>query len=396
MNTSLQEFEGPRLVRREETVDSVKLLNLCFGGPAIVNEEEILAGFVVPRRGGTYALFHGGKPVSQIGVFHDRLKMFDGTIQTGSIGGVCTRPDFRNLGLASRLLEHCAQQLKKEGATLMLISGTRGVYTRAGNVPHGKFIYFAVKPTGENKKYASDDLVIRRATSADSVLCSRLYQAEPVHFVRHKSAFENALRHPMESAYLHANPWIVELAGQAVAYLLLGLPYDQNESSGIRHVSEYAGSRAALAQAIKRIVTKDSLQMVHWSVAWQDQELIQLLTDDGNEGSPVPLYGHTLRILNFPHFMKGLRPMLDAHLDAKLLRGLRFEQSGPLLGDQGGDRYAIVRGRDRLELDGAAMTRLVMGNSDTQAEAIHATGVLDEVVSTLFPLPSFLPGLNYH
>jgi hypothetical protein len=78
------------------------------------------------------------------------------------------------------------------------------------------------------------------------------------------------------------------------------------------------------------------------------------------------------------------------------LRGLRFEQSGPLLGGTGNDHYTITRGSDRLELDGAEMTRLVMGNADPHAEAIQAPGPLAEVISALFPLPSFMPGLNYH
>jgi GNAT superfamily N-acetyltransferase len=394
MNSLLEDFDGPRLVKREEMIDSVKLFNLCFEVQGTVDEQEILRSYAPSRRGGTYAIFHEGKPVSQIGIFHDRLKMLDGTIQTGSIGGVGTHPDFRNQGLASRLLEHCARQLKREGATLMLISGARGVYTRAGNVPHGKFIYFPCIPA---RGYSSPaDIRIRKAVPQDALLCSQIYQAEPVHFARRRSKFAAALENPMGSTYLHANPWVVEQAGQAVAYLFLGISYEENESSGIRHVSEYAGSRTALAEAIQLILREDGLQKVHWSVAWQDRELIQLLKDRGYEGSAVPLYGHTLRILDFPRFIKGLRPILDARLDAKLIRGLRFEQSGPLLGDQGGDRYAIVRGRERLELDGAAMTYLILGNADSQAETIHATGALEEVISALFPLPSFLPGLNYH
>ena len=394
MDKSLEEFNGPRLVQREETIDSVKLFNLCFEVPGTVDEEKILRSYKPPRRGGTYAIFHKGKPVSQIGIFHDRLKMLDGTIQAGSIGGVCTHPDFRNQGLASRLLEHCAQQLKKEGATLMLISGDRGVYTRAGNVPHGKFVYFPCIPVKESP--ASGNITVRKATLEDTLLCTHLYQAEPVHFVRRKSDFAAALENPMDGTYLYANPWIVERAGRAVAYLFLGIPYGQSESLGIRHVSEYAGSRAALAEAIKLIVKQDRLQKVHWSVAWQDLELIQLLKDHGYESTVVPLYGQTLRILDFPRFMKGLRPTMETRLDARLLRDLRFEQSGALLGGQGGDRYAIVRGRERLELDGAAMTCLVLGNSNSGAGTVHATGALEEVISTLFPLPSFLPGLNYH
>ncbi len=152
----------------------------------------------------------------------------------------------------------------------------------------------------------------------------------------------------MGNTYLHADLWIVERSGQAVAYLFLGIPYDQTESSGIRHVSEYAGSRSALAEAIRQIVTISSLQEVYWPVAWHETDLIQLLMDIGYAGSAAPLYGHTLRILDFPAFMKDLRPILQACLDAKLLRGLHFEQNGPLLAGAGADRYAIFRGTERF------------------------------------------------
>jgi hypothetical protein len=37
-----------------------------------------------------------------------------------------------------------------------------------------------------------------------------------------------------------------------------------------------------------------------------------------------------------------------------------------------------------------------MGNADPQANATYAPGALAEVIAALFPLPSFLPGLNYH
>src|SRR5574338_892668 len=185
MSTSIAQLQGPRLVRREEVIASEKLFHLCFDGLEIENEEEILSSFVPPRRGGVYALFQNGQPVSQIGIAHDRIKLYDGWVRAGSIGGVCTHPDYREHGLASRLLEHCAQQLRKEGATLMLISGDRSVYTRAGNVFHGKFIYFSLEKNGQANP-PSTGLVLRKATAADALSFSKLYQAEPVHFVRKK------------------------------------------------------------------------------------------------------------------------------------------------------------------------------------------------------------------
>ncbi len=113
MSTSHKEFKGPRLIQREEVVDSERLFRLCFGVSEIENEDEIRASYATPRRGGTYAFLHEGRPVSQISIFHDQIKIYDGVVHTGSIGGVCTHPDYREQGLAGRLLEHCAAAVEE-------------------------------------------------------------------------------------------------------------------------------------------------------------------------------------------------------------------------------------------------------------------------------------------
>jgi len=397
MKTSFARYDGPRLVRRDELIASEKLFRLCFGGTEIDNETEILANYIPPKRGGTYILAHQGKPVSQIGTFHDRIKMYDGDIRTGSIGGVCTHPDYRGKQLASHLLEYCTRQLVDEGATLMLISGAHEIYTRLGNVPHSRYISFSIKSEhGGQSRTTSADLVVRKATEADALICNQIYQAEPIHFIRRKSDFSKVLHDPMSNPYIHAEQWIIECSGQAVAYLFLGSEWGMDLKAGIGHVGEYAGSHSALAQSLNMIMTANHLKELFWSVAWQDVELIHLLQGDGYNGTAMPLYGHTLRIINFAKFMNDLRPILRARLDANLLRGLRFEQSGPLLGGLGADQYAITRGVDRLQLDGASMTRLIMGDTNIEAKSIHLPGALAEIIPTLFPLPSFLPGLNYH
>lgn len=199
----------------------------------------------------------------------------------------------------------------------------------------------------------------------------------------------------MRNTFVYADQWIVERAGLIVAYMFMGSPWEFELEKGIRHMGEYAGSRIALVDALQALWAAGNLKELYWPVAWQELELIQLLQDCGYGGSVAPLEGHTLRIVNFPGFMHALRPNLRARLDAKLLRGLRFEQSGALIGTSGLDRYTILRGQDRLELDGAAMTRLVMGTTE-ELEPIRLPGALADVLPALFPLPSFLPGLNYH
>jgi hypothetical protein len=143
-------------------------------------------------------------------------------------------------------------------------------------------------------------------------------------------------------------------------------------------------------------MTQTKLRELTWPVAWQDADLIQLLKGMGFSGALEPLSEHTMRIINFPGLMADLRPYLRARLGESLRRGLRFEQTGPLLGDTHEDRFRIAHGRECLELDGAAMTRLVMGDPEGLVTTIfNAPAHLKAVISALFPLPSFFPGLNY-
>ena len=396
MTKSFSQFDDPHLVRRDELIASNELAHICFGEPEVIIDQDELTSYTPPSRGGTYVLAHKGRLVSHISISHNQIRMYDGIIRVASIGGVCTHPDYRNKGLASRLLEFCTRKLAQEGARLMLISGGGGIYTRQGNVPHGRFMYFSIKPGQISSWRATPvDLMLRRMTCDDALRVSQLYQAEPVHFIRQKSDFSEALHNPLRNTYIYADQWIVARSGQGVAYLLLGSPWEHELGEGIRHVGEYAGSRLAMVDALKSLLTLSNLQELSWPVAWQDLELIQLLHDYGCSGSVAPLDGHTLRIVNFPGFMHDLRPNLQARLGAKLLRGLRFEQSGPLVGGTGADHYTIVRGSYRLELDGAAMTRLVMGNTESETEPIQLSGALADVIPALFPLPSFLPGINY-
>ncbi len=137
-------FEGPRRMRMDEVVASERLFRACFGAPALEDEAGVLARYVPPREGGMYVIAHEGRLVAQIDTFHDRIKVYDGEIRVGSVGGVCTHPEYRERRLAGRLMEYCAQELVDGGANLLLISGGRGLYTRLGNVPHGRFLSFAI------------------------------------------------------------------------------------------------------------------------------------------------------------------------------------------------------------------------------------------------------------
>lgn len=396
MSSHSLELEGPRILRPEEALVSHRLSHLCFGDLDELDlNAEMLDLDEWSHHGAVYVMAHQDKLVSQISIFHHAIQLPDGCIRLGSIGGVCTHPDYRGHGLASSVLDHCTRQLVQEGANLMLISGGRGLYTRLGCVPAGKFISFDILPGKFHP--AVENVFLRPASSDDADLCSQLYQAEAVHFERTGDIFAEHLGR--QGNYIHANQWLVDAAGQTMAYLFLGIPWEDmgQPEAGARIVMEYAGSRTALAAAAALILSQPGMRILVWPAPWQDQELIELLQGMGCRGVSMPLHDHTMRIINFPGLMTDLQPYQHRRLDALDWNDLRFEQTGPLLSASGDDRYIIARGHDRLELNGAEMTGLVMGGLDEAhvAPKIASSG-LKNLISALYPLASFSPGLNYH
>jgi hypothetical protein len=299
-------------------------------------------------------------------------------------------------------------KLVAEGARLMLISGVRNLYARVGCVAAQDFEYVRLTagqlstfPKGALDAFGK--VTIRPATAADASLCAGLYRAEPVHFVRRVEEFAEHFSHLEE--YPRAQGRVVEIHMSPVAFLFLAVPWEywHAPETGVRDVVEYAGSRVALARALAQVMAYSKLAELRLLVPRQDRDLLQLLAAQGVTGDATSLIGHTMSIVNFPGLMSDLRPYVKARLTEEQRRRLRFEQEE--------DRCVIVRGQERLELDTAATTRLVMGSvyaDGPMSRCTHrppsayigppavtgAPGQLAEITSALFPLPSFLPGLN--
>jgi hypothetical protein len=184
--------------------------------------------------------------------------------------------------------------------------------------------------------------------------------------------------------------WIIEAEGAAVGYIFLRTPWGHAPQDRVREVvigGEWAGSRGALVEALPLLVERLDLAELWLAVAWQDAVLARLLHERGVRGEVSSMPWHTMRILDFPGLMADMQDYVAGRLGEAHLRRLVFCQDG--------DHYAIACGSERLELDGAGMTRLVFGAPETpEVCPVDRDCDLGRIVDTLFPLPSRLPGLN--
>ena len=111
-----------RPLRDAELEELVELLCLVFGRP---DGHERYRGYIEGdptwRPEQTPVIVVDGRVVSALRIWDRQIYLGATPVRMGGIGGVCTHPDYRRRGLASRLMAHTCQVLRAEGYELGLL-----------------------------------------------------------------------------------------------------------------------------------------------------------------------------------------------------------------------------------------------------------------------------------
>ncbi|MCS7180124.1 MAG: GNAT family N-acetyltransferase, partial [bacterium] len=132
------------------------------------------------ENGNTFIVLENKKIVSFVGMVEEEISIYGYKIKIGEIGNVCTHPDYRGKGYASLLLQKAIEKAKKDKIAYLMISGGRSLYKRVGAVSMPYYLY---QITGKDKK---PDFKIRRFKEEMFQECIKIYQKEPVRFIREK------------------------------------------------------------------------------------------------------------------------------------------------------------------------------------------------------------------
>jgi predicted N-acetyltransferase YhbS len=365
----------PRAPRPDEMDDLEDLSALCFGfGRRPREGGRVRRRRRVPKSARIIAL--DGKPVSHVAVVYNTIFVQGARAKAASFGGVCTHPDYRKRGLASELLDSCFGEAYEAGATMVLISGARGLYRRAGAQPAGPVWEAVVRESAVVPAPAA--LAVRRAAAEDWPAVAAMHLAEPVRFVRNAAFYE-----AMVSRGWHRSMWIIEHEGRPAAYVSLARDWGVPRGVQSRLLGEYAGSRAALLDGLGALFAAAELNQLTFAFPQFDGELTYLCRQRGMSLASRTIPSHTIRLLHLPALMKALRPYLLARLSPAEVRGLAVAQ------DEEGCHFRL--GEESADLDPARATALVLGGR----ERPRLDGDLGAVLERIFPVPVPLPGANY-
>ena len=321
---------------------------------------------------------HEGRIVAHVGLCLRNATLLGAPLRVASIGAVATDPDHRGHGLASRLMTDAREHAVRDGASLMLISGLRGLYHRLGYVQVGDFRRFEI-PAGEPNPQVAVDLL----DDPDLPAVVRLHQQESVRFLRPLDDWHKLLAAGVLMNHA-ADLLVLREGGHVAAYAGVQRPEDPASTEKPLLVKEIAGSRSALARALPGIAARYGAPAVELIASSSDDAWCALTAERRWTGEPTPFPG-TLGIIDVPRFVRAIQPLLEERCGDEL----RLEPEGA------GVRLSTA-GESADLSNPAHLTALVFGGETEEARAVpELPPALAETVARAFPLPLLWYGYNY-
>jgi len=381
-------MEGPRGTRKEEFNQVMKLVNYVFREssnkppnmekwfPLLFNDDNLENMRII---------WQDDRPVSHLGISESEIAIYGCKTKIGSIGSVCTHPEYRKRGFASLLLEDGIKKMDKDGVDIILISGERNLYKRAGCVEAGKVYKFKIF-CSDLKRFNAQKVKVFPYQERNLENIVRVYQKEAVRFLRPLEDFRRILT-TGAAMDKKAEVLTIHKDNEFLGYLAIQTPEEKEGEKRIAQVVEYSGIRGAIIDAIRCIFERYNLHELTFNVSFYDSEFIYLLHQKSLASSMENIPG-VIKIINFPRLMSRIHPYIEERLDRKTMDLIKFEQKG--------DRFCIRINKEQFRAEAREFTQIVLGGQNKkEKKMILEEGKIEKALANIFPLPFIWPGLNY-
>jgi len=377
-------MEGPRGLKKDELRSAAELANLVFRHDSQYKmEEEFPLLFSENNLENIRVFVDAGKVVSMVGMCINDVIIMGCMIGAVFIGSVCTHPEYRNKGLASKLLEDATNRAVREGASLMLVSGDRGLYRRFGCVDAGIYRWYSIKR--DQLEVHEKNLTLRKYGEKDVIELVKLHQLEPIRFIRTYEDFKTLLESKRLCDQI-SETYVVEQNGPVVAYVSLQLPRSRDLPLAIL---ELAGSRVAILKTLRSLMDDVGTESAIVRTTTADVELDHLMVSAGAKRSTGGFMG-TVKLIDIERFLESIDTYMTEVIGKRRRKDLsiKYEGKNSELSFTYMDQKFSIRGIDEI-------TSFIFGSVEKQQKLKHANSELEGMLNSIFPMPLVDYGLNY-
>jgi len=384
-------LEGPRQAKPEELIDIVNLVNSVFkvkpSSPSILMDL-FPHLFNMDNLENLRVITYDGKLVSHVGIWEGKLLVYGCWFKVGMIGGVCTHLNYRDRGYASALVRDAFSKMRRNGIDLVLVSGYRNLYKKAGCVEAGKVYTYNIPR--EKLDLDLDGISIIRYSEGLLKDLIEIYHREPVRYRRSLEEFKILLERGLK--YEDLKIYTATNRGRPLAYIAI-----ESFRKNVPTIVEYAGPRNIILYLIERILKNlertsqnFKLNAIELTVPSQDLEMLYLLGKQNLEKIPSEAPA-SMAIINSQSFLEKIQPYLEEKMGEKECR--RF------IRDLIHEKIRLyLNGEETSFLDSRALTLLFFGAPDKLRAPPQPEVKIKpypESLSHALPLPTPVYGLNY-
>ncbi len=325
----------------------------------------------------------GGRIVAHVGLCLREVEILGARLLSASVGSVATLPEARGKGIASRLMEDATRHAVERGASLMLISGTRGLYRRLGYVEVGCFQAHSHRSAPRDASAGMQSMMEwTRAGTDDIETLKDLYDSEPVRFHRSADDWQRLLGAGMLMNQT-AEVWLLRVAGARAAYAAVQWPMGPGAGENAPLVvMEVAGYRPAITATLPFLSRQYGAEAAVWVAGLHDAAPGALHLDPSDRTEALPFPG-TLAMIDEGRFLDCIAPLVERS-------GTKVRMAAE------SDGVSITLGTQRQHLSRSEFTALVFGGETEDARAVpELEPELRAQLQLVFPLPLPWPGFNY-
>jgi predicted N-acetyltransferase YhbS len=313
-----------RLVRNDELKQAVALADSIFRSADQSSMGDAFPFIFEPGRSHSFGAFDGEHLVSFMGFVPSVIRVGRARLQVFSMGSVCTHVDYRGQGIAGKLLDLCKKHAYAAGASLIFVSGTRSLYSRADCFRYGKAQRFTLDEESAARLKASLSLgggevhSIRLMESTDAFAQHRIAGSRSVAF---EQSITDLARLTDAEAYASclklAQETLVALTpeGDVDAFAVIALPERDNGKPSAPLAVEWGGPAEAVAALLADAVERFRLIGLEAPMGWHEQQLAELLEGAGLAATAETCCG-TVYVVNADRFWQQAAPYYkDAGVD---------------------------------------------------------------------------------
>ena len=327
-------------------------------------------------------------PVSLAGMILNKLEAFGCQTRVACVGSVCTDKAHRGRGLAGRLIDDAVARATTAGATIMLISGHRTLYSRRGAQIVGRFHNYTVPV----ESLPQDDLLSVVEVGHDHwVQALRIYLAEPIHFYRTQDDYAELVDSGCVFGQL-GRTYLVRRAESALAVFTIKDNCPDKTSQATRIcVPELAGSRRAVLAGLQQICRNLDVQAVRIDGYSTDCDLTEACAAVGIEPELVPS-SFAVKLLNTDRLWQDFTPLLVDRIGQEMFGNLQISAQDDEMQIHSVDFELAT---EHFTVQGTRQVLAALFGSVETEPLVKAPNQLGRILSQALPLPLPLYGLNF-